>query len=297
MVSTDATSLDDMWRSFVTVLSGQVTHDDPARDFLRVARLLAGRFDVGLTMLVPLMDPQATVSYMGEGASTGVISSLIDAANEENKARRAAAEALFDDMFAGLDDVTMQIAAGREADLAARAARAADMLICQAPSCFADDAVRAGGQDGLIETILFESGHPVLAIPLGGLRSGDGAFTHPLIAWNDTAEVARAVSAAMPLLRKARTVSLAHAQDVDPDPAVKWLQRHGVDVSVVNTPVTDTGLIEDKTGDAILAVAEKAGADVIVMGAFVHSRLRQLIMGGATRTVLKRSKVPVLLAH
>lgn len=289
----DDTSLDDMWRSFVAVLSGQVEQDDQARAYLTAARMVASKFDVGLRLLVPMMDPQTTISYMGEGAGAGVITSLIDATEAENKSRTSAAKGLFDEVFAGQGEVQLTLPAGRDADLAARAARVADMLICQSPSCFPNDSVRRGVQENMIEAVLFESGHPALVMPDNAVASCD----HPLIAWNDTAEVARAVSSAMPLLRKAGKVSLCHANDVDPAPVVAWLKSHSIAVEIAGTLMPENGVIEDRTGQAILDLSEKVSADVIVMGAFVHSRLRQLIIGGATRSVLKRAAVPVLLAH
>lgn len=292
MASTDSDS-GSAWHSLLTVLVGQVTQDDQARDFLRVGRLLAGSHDAALTMLVPLMDPQATVAYVGEGASTGVIAGLIEAADKENTARESAAKALFDDMFAGLDRVHLKTEAGRESDVAARHALYCDLVLCQTPSVFADDTVRAGAHDTLIETILFESGHPVLAVPAGG----HAALDHMLIVWNGRTEAARAISAAMPLLRRAAKVSLCRVEEAEKDGVIGWLAEHGISVECVGTLDPDHGILEDRTGQAILEMSGKIGADGIVMGAYVHSRLRQLIMGGATRGVLQNTSIPVLLAH
>ncbi len=284
---------DSAWHSLLAVLVGQVTQDDKARDFLHVTRLVAGTHDAALTMLVPLMDPQATVSYVGEGASTGVIAGLIEASDRENTARTGAAKALFDDMLAGLDRVQLKTQAGREGDVAAAAALCCDLALCQTPSVFADDNMRSGVQEGVIEAILFDSGHPVLAVPAGNHPTLD----HILIVWNGRAEAARAISAAMPLLRRADKVSICQAEDASSDDVKTWLATHGVAVACAGALDPGHGVLEDRTGAAILDMADRLNADCLVMGAYVHSRLRQLFVGGATRTVLKKTTKPVLLAH
>ncbi len=287
------THSESAWHALLALSVGQVTQDDKARDFLHVARLIASNHDAALTMLVPLMDPQATVSYVGEGASTGVIAGLIEAADQENTARMTAAKDLFDDMLAGLDRVHLKSQAGREGDVAASAALYCDLALCQTPSVFAEDNMRAGVQESVIEAILFDSGHPVLAVPAGNHQ----ALDHVLIVWNGRAEAARAISAAMPLLRRAAKVSICRAEDASSDQVQVWLANHGIEVACAGALDPDHGILEDRTGAAILAMADRLNADCLVMGAYVHSRLRQLFVGGATRTVLKKTTKPVLLAH
>ncbi len=115
--------------------------------------------------------------------------------------------------------------------------------------------------------------------------------------WTGRAEGARAVSAAMPLVRRAKKVVLCRVGDADRDGVIAWLGEHGITVECVGELDPDHGILDARTGQASLDMADKVGVNGIIMGAYVHSRLRQLIVGGATRTVLKQTTRPVLLAH
>jgi nucleotide-binding universal stress UspA family protein len=118
------------------------------------------------------------------------------------------------------------------------------------------------------------------------------------VAWNGSREAARAVADALPLLAAAERVSILM---VRPEPdgmgappgadVTHHLGRHGVKVEPVR--IDDAGDV----GALLLARCAAAGADVLVMGAYGHSRLRELVLGGATRTVLHETTLPVLLSH
>jgi nucleotide-binding universal stress UspA family protein len=161
---------------------------------------------------------------------------------------------------------------------------------------------------------------PVLAVPFIGLdaRHADPAAGGPLrkalVAWADTRESARAVRDALPLLQRASHVDLVSFAESGRDDAMQaslqrvadYLARHGVQATmgVLNQAepslgermrrgwVPDVGVAE-----ALLSRAADLDADLIVMGAYGHARLWELVLGGVTRTILKSMTVPVLMSH
>jgi nucleotide-binding universal stress UspA family protein len=116
-----------------------------------------------------------------------------------------------------------------------------------------------------------------------------------LIAWNGSPEAAAAARAALPLLKRSQVLLLEveeEQQGYPRDLVARYLSRHGVHVEIVQRP-----LIEGRIGLAIVEAAAEAGAGLIVMGAYGHSRLREFLLGGVTRALIHNSAVPLLLAH
>lgn len=150
------------------------------------------------------------------------------------------------------------------------------------------------------EFVVINSGRPVLLIPYAG--KFDAAFERVLIAWDGSLQAARAVTGAIPLLRRAKLVQVAvfdpeigptaHGEEPGADIAL-YLARHGVTVEVTQQ---NTGQDID-IGNAIVSYSSDFGADLIVMGAYGHSRFRELLLGGATHTILNSMTVPVLMSH
>jgi nucleotide-binding universal stress UspA family protein len=169
------------------------------------------------------------------------------------------------------------------------AARYADLFLALRPSDANDREMR---WMGLVEGVLFGSSRGVLLVP-------DGRPVAPIrrivIGWNGSREAARAVAEAMPFLRKAAKVSVLTAErdpgadDLDTRLA-RHLDRHGVKATLHDVRSRDPA-------DAIIAEASAIEADMIVIGAYGHSRLREWALGGVTRDLLLRAPVPLLLAH
>jgi nucleotide-binding universal stress UspA family protein len=137
------------------------------------------------------------------------------------------------------------------------------------------------------------SGKPAIVVPYIGARAAP--FGSALVAWKTTREAGRALGAAIPLLRGARSVNLAIAPDTttsQKELLQGFLRKHGVQSTV---HVLAGG--ESNPGEAILSLASDVGADLIVMGCYGHSRAREFVLGGATRTLLESMTVPVLMAH
>jgi nucleotide-binding universal stress UspA family protein len=150
----------------------------------------------------------------------------------------------------------------------------------------------------LAEQVALHAACPVMVVPHVGVRSAPGKTV--LLCWKQTREAARAVTAALPILKTAtKVMALAigtgKSPARDPEPGtelVHWLGRHGVTVSVRHEQAVD-----DDIGAMILSDAADHGADLIVMGAYGHSRLRELVLGGVSRTLFGSMTVPLLVAH
>jgi nucleotide-binding universal stress UspA family protein len=148
------------------------------------------------------------------------------------------------------------------------------------------------------EFVVLNSGRPVLIIPYAG--TFDTIGERILVAWDASVEATRAVTSAIPLLRRADHVDLAvfnsaasfdtHGDQPGADIAL-YLARHSVNVNVLQQR-TETGI-----GDALLSMAADLGSDLIVMGGYGHSRFREVLLGGTTRTMLKSMTVPVWMSH
>ncbi|MDH3693381.1 MAG: universal stress protein [Gammaproteobacteria bacterium] len=144
------------------------------------------------------------------------------------------------------------------------------------------------------ETALFESGRPVM---VAGASAPQTIGANILVAWNGSTETSRTVAMAMPFLVRAKTVKVlsvegSNVSGPDVEHAANQIGRHGINVSAES--IDPQGVAP---GQAILDYAQKMNADLIVKGAYTHSRLRQMIFGGATSELLNNSTVPVLFCH
>jgi nucleotide-binding universal stress UspA family protein len=151
----------------------------------------------------------------------------------------------------------------------------------------------------LPETVALATGRPTLVVPHIGAQKALGKTI--LLCWNASRESARAASDAMPFLRAAEKVVVlvidpksspkGHGAEPGADVAA-WLARHGVNVTVQRDVAADTDV-----GSVILSRAADHDADLIVMGIYGHSRMREMVLGGASRTLMASMTVPVLMAH
>ena len=157
-----------------------------------------------------------------------------------------------------------------------------------------------GGQDGgiamaVLEAALMESGRPVLVAPPAAPASVGRVVT---IAWNGTREAAGAVSAALPFIAQAERVVILtvegddDAEDRSPERLQRVLRWHNPAV-LMHRLVREHGSV----AETLLAAARQAESDLLVMGGYGHTRLREAVFGGFTRHVLERAELPVLMAH
>lgn len=174
-------------------------------------------------------------------------------------------------------------------------ARYADLLIL---GQFDPDDNAMSGLERLPETVAMSSGCPVLMVPYANTVKQPGERV--LVAWNASLEARQAVHYALPLLQQAKIVEVIIFNPVNQqkrygdqpgaDLAV-FLGRHGVKVDVMQE-TTDADV-----GDALLSLAANLSSDLLVMGCYGHSRFREVMLGGATRTILGSATIPVLMAH
>ena len=146
----------------------------------------------------------------------------------------------------------------------------------------------------IVEAALFGSGRPVILSPP---TPPESMAKHILIGWNRTIQANHAVTAAMPFLERAAgatifSIATGAKQGPAPDELAAGLKWHGVTAEIREIEPDYRSV-----GEALLAEAEAAAADLLVMGAYSHSRLRELVLGGVTRYVLENAAIPVLMAH
>lgn len=214
---------------------------------------------------------------------------------EDAKARSAAGCREAVDYFkrqaaaAGLlhDAETLSADMGLEALNRARAARVFDFSI-YCPTASGPDKV-------LVETLILLSGRPVVILPEGSA----GAMKRVVVAWDGSAAATRAMNDALPLLQAAASVKVATVNGDKPidhtaawSRAVRHLQRHGVQAEGV--AVERDGL---STAAALEGLVKAERADLLVMGAFGHSRLREIVLGGVTEHMLSQGAAAVWLSH
>jgi nucleotide-binding universal stress UspA family protein len=153
----------------------------------------------------------------------------------------------------------------------------------------------AGGGEELVDDLIMASGRPILVIPYIGAPAEIGR--NILVAWNASREAARAVSDAMPILESADNIEVFAVEphdigDIPGADIAMHLARHGLKADASKTVGLDIDV-----GDVLLNQVADNGVDLVVMGAYGHSRMRELVLGGATRHLLEHMTVPVLLSH
>jgi nucleotide-binding universal stress UspA family protein len=146
---------------------------------------------------------------------------------------------------------------------------------------------------------LITSGRPILVVPYIGRLETFG--TNILVGWNNSRESARAINDAIPLLAKAASVTILEANLIGRRPAIddvtsvditRHLTRHGISAKRARTVAAGIS-----ASDALLSYAADVSADLLVVGGYGHSRLRELILGGVTRELLQHMTLPVLMSH
>ncbi|HEY4773798.1 MAG TPA: universal stress protein [Xanthobacteraceae bacterium] len=147
---------------------------------------------------------------------------------------------------------------------------------------------------GDIEAVLFGSGRPLLVAPALARPSMRGTA---MVCWKETPQSARAVSAALPLLRQAARVVVIHVEEGEADGAganevVRQLARHGIEAQARSLAAQARA-----TADVLADAVDANEADLIVLGAYGRSRVRERVFGGCTRAFLERAGVPVLMMH
>jgi nucleotide-binding universal stress UspA family protein len=283
-------------RKILLPLTGTASGEAALGTALMIARI----WDAHVTALHVRVDSRDVAPLAGEGLSGAMIEEMMSATEKESSERAHAVRALFD-RFAAEHDVmiaearpasdraTASFAAvtGREEDLVAQLGRLADLTVVPHPEAGED----VSSSDAL-HAVLFDSGRPVMIAPH---LAPETIGTRICIAWNGTAESASAVKAAIPWMQRADAVRILSAEEYQRrGPAAQdlaaYLGLHGIQVEVATFR-----MVNNKVGGGLLASTLEFGADLLAMGAYSHSRLRQLILGGVTRHVLEHATIPVMM--
>jgi len=258
---------------------------------LKIACDLTGRFDahmIGLHVRELFQAP----AFTDAGRA---MDSLYSSYETVVKAEEAMAAAVFGDAVAskGISS-EWRVTDGFVADLLPVQARSADLVIVGQAD---PDSPPTSTPDNLAEEVVMAGECPVLIVPYIGVAKPPGKTV--MLCWNNSREAKRAAVGALPLLKAAdKTIILIVDPKVGPDDeapgahVARWLARHGVKVTVQRDTAADSDV-----GGVILSRAADHDIDLIVMGIYGHSRMRELVLGGASRTLLASMTVPVLAAH
>jgi nucleotide-binding universal stress UspA family protein len=184
------------------------------------------------------------------------------------------------------------ILADEVANIGAREARTADTFVALRPNGELQEPER------LVESVLFGSGRHLLLVPEGERPRSD--FNRVLVAWNGGRESARALAEAMPFLHQADEVSVIFVGDensvadqyVPGASVVQHLKHHGIDAVLEHVKSS-----KGEVAATLMAECEKQKADLLVMGGYGHSRLREWLLGGVTYELLHGAPIPILVAH
>lgn len=276
------------WKTILVHLN----HEARARRLLEVAIDLAARFEahlIGLHVFPSVrLTPPIPLPFGGEVA--GQIRTAIRKEDE-------AIKAVFDEMTANQPFVaewrSITDARRDPAETVLQHVRPADLLVTSQ----ADPHWEFSEVLDFPERLVLGAGRPVLVVPSFGRHKGVPANIS--IAWRNTRESARALADAMPLLRLASRVHLMTVEEAgaaDADRSLEdvrlALHRNGIKV-IASRPVAT----EYTTGEEIRVRAIDEQADMLVMGCYGHSRLREMALGGVTRHLLREMTIPILFSH
>lgn len=280
------------YKSILTVL----TRAADAALAIGAAARLAQAQDAHLDIMVLGVDrTQVGYSYIGSGAIMMQVS--LDRAEAEARETETAVKAALAAQPAGLrasvEAAVTQL--GALGEIVAQRARFADLVVLPRP--YGEG--KGADAEAVIESAMFEGKAPVLVLPEKGL----GAAAEPkrvIVAWNQSAEAMIAARQALPFLKAAERVEITV---IDPPPhgpersdpgglLCQLLVRHGVhaEVSVLARSLP-------RVSDVLVRHILDQNADLLVMGAYGHSRFREAILGGATRNMLEKAEIPVFMAH
>ena len=165
-----------------------------------------------------------------------------------------------------------------------------DLIVVGQPSKASDQSVNT-----VIAAALFASGRPVLVTPSAMPIALDETL---VIGWNRSVQAGRGVTSALPFLHRAKTVEIVNVatgakRGPSADDLADYLTWHGIGSEVKEIPPEEHRAV----GEILLETAEKSGAGMLVMGAYSHSRLREMLLGGVTKYILSHANLPVLMAH
>ncbi|MBV9429172.1 MAG: universal stress protein [Bradyrhizobiaceae bacterium] len=258
---------------------------DHAGDF---ALSLAAAFEADVTAVAFAYEPEILPDPSGQGSRRFM------RLREENEEGASAAAAAFEKQAgdAGVTAATrvMTTTLSASYDLFGQIARRFDLAVV------GQDEPETEQSEALVaEGALFESGRPLILVPY--IHKTGLKLDRVMVCWDGSRPAARALADAMPLLTRARQVDVvivaqAKSEEIPGADVAEHLARHGVNVTVQRIAPGDLDV-----KDTLLNYAADSTADMIVMGGYGHSRMREFILGGVTRGMLASMTVPTLMSH
>ena len=262
---------------------------DAAGDY---AVSLAAAFDAHLAGIAFLYDPIVPLSGAGY-----IPADVIEAQERDNA---AATKAAIDRFVAATsragvaaEPLTLSASFAGVGDQFAKIARRFDLSIVGQV-----EPDKSPAEEIIAEAALFDSGRPVIVVPY--IQKDPLKLDRVMLCWDGSASATRAIADAMPLLERARRIDLVivanepgKQDEIEGADMGAHLARHGLNVEVKRTVLGG----DTDVADVILSYAADAGTDFIVMGGYGHSRLREFVLGGVTRSIFQSMTAPVLMAH
>jgi len=264
---------------------------DRAETRMKAAAMLGDAFDAHVVALYSIMSPLYSEPFVADGGAF-VAQELLRFQERKDADARTAFERMQPTFRRPIE---WRTDAGDPASVVNEHSRYADLIVL---GQYDEDQTNDTTPD-FIGRVIMGSGRPVLVVPYAGEFPTIGE--RPMIAWNASREAARAVSSALPLLRRAKEVQVTTFNarggrgghgDVPGADIAAYLARHGVNANVSGSTSKEVDI-----GNQILSRADDFQSDLIVMGGYGHSRAFEFVMGGSTRTLLESMTVPVLFAH
>ncbi|MDF0601073.1 universal stress protein [Psychromarinibacter sp. C21-152] len=278
--------------SYKTIVS-VVTNMETDHWALNAAVTLAQREEAHLDVLCLGIDRTQPGFYYAGASAVVLQDNLIQAQAEAEELEKAVDKHLAQQGIPyGVRGATTQFAG--LSPIVAHRTRLADLVVLPKP--YGDD--RPHEHEAILEATLFSGSVPVLVIP--DKVELPASLSHIVVAWNESRESLTAIRSALPFLQQSAEVSIAiieppaHGPDrSDPGGELSQvLSRHGVRSEVCVLAKT-----MPRISDIICRLCDDKSADMVVMGAYGHSRFREAILGGATRNMLEMAEIPVLMAH
>ena len=260
----------------------------PACDY---AVSVAAAFDAHLAGIAFLYDPIVPVSGAGY-----IPADVIEAQERDNEEATRAALDRFNTACsrAGVsaEPLTLSASFAGVGEQFSRIARRFDVSIVGQ-----SEPESSAVEEVIAESALFESGRPVIIVPY--IQKAPLKLDNVMVCWDGSRAAARAIADSMPLLAKARRVEVVivtnergKQDEIEGADMGAHLARHGLNVDVKRTALGDIDI-----ADVLLSHAADAGSDFIVMGGYGHSRLREFVLGGVTRSIFRSMTAPVLMSH
>ena len=277
--------------AFKTIFTA-LSQFDKSAPGLALATDFARAFDADLEVLCLGLD-QTQNMYYELGSNAVLMHAAIEEAHQSARQVYEGVKEHLDDSAIRWDVINSVVTTASVGRTIATQARFSDLAIVGLPF----GASAQPGENLILEGLLFEADCPTIVVPQGSSTAQPATI---VIAWNESPEATRAVKSALPLLAAAKSVHIAIIDPPDTGPErsdpggalAVYLHRHGVksDIQVMSRD-------GEKVSDRLAQHVAESGADMLVMGAYGHSRFREAILGGATRDMLEHSKVPVFLAR